>query len=71
MAKYIPRQRAGSNRDGMDPDRFQMKDLKRRLTLLEKAHDRLLKRHDRLILRVQRDQNDHDQFMKDLMHHFQ
>lgn len=70
MAKYPSRNYGGVNSGGMDPDRFQMKDVKRRLTLLEKAHARLLKRHDRLILRVQREQKEHDQFMTDLMEHF-
>ncbi len=35
----------------MDPDRFQMKDIKRRLATLEKAHKRLLARYDRSILK--------------------
>ncbi len=34
----------------MDPDRFQMKDLKRRLAKLETAHKRLLARYERMIL---------------------
>ncbi len=32
----------------MDPDRFQMKDLKRRLAALEKAHKKLNVGHQRL-----------------------
>ncbi len=36
----------------MDPDRFQMKDIKRRLDRLEKAHERQLARHDRVMTRI-------------------
>jgi len=35
----------------MNPDKFQMKDIKRRLTQVEGAHKRLLARYDRMILK--------------------
>ncbi len=66
MAKYPTRNQGGQNRGGMDPDRFQMKDIKRRLSLLEKAHSRLLARHDRLVVRLQRDQKSHDDIMMEV-----
>ncbi len=36
----------------MDPDRYQMVDLKRRLTKLEKAYDRQILRYQRLMERI-------------------
>ncbi len=41
----------------MDPDRYQMVDLKRRLTKLEKAYDRSLARTDRLVEKVEKLRN--------------
>ncbi len=38
----------------MNPDRFQMKDLKRRVAALEKSLNKLTTRYDRMILRQDR-----------------
>ncbi len=66
MGKYPTRNYGGRNSSGMDPDRFQMKDVKRRLTQLEKAHSRLLARHDRLVVQLARDQKNHAETLEEL-----
>ncbi len=60
MPKAYPSNKA------MDPDRFQMKDLKRRISAVETAHSRLLARYNRLILRIDRENKSRESILNEV-----
>ncbi len=55
----------------MDPYKFEAKDIKRRLTALEKAFTRLLARYDRMILKSAREDMNRQILLEEFSEHLE